>query len=206
MQSKKYKEDKMKRLTNWLQNLRPLKILSIFLALTFLCLAQACNRPNIAGQPAQPPNARRYDPTKDYPISKYQGGMNNFSDVDPRAREAEKAARYRADQLIENAQRNIERKGIDSTDQYIRNYREGTPFGERVKNLGEDVGSSAEELREGVTKGTQRGMENLQENVERGVKDLTKNVQRGTEDIGRNIQRRAEDTGEAINRTLQEAD
>ncbi|MFM2064291.1 MAG: hypothetical protein RLZZ507_3962 [Cyanobacteriota bacterium] len=200
----------MKKVINWLQNLRPLKILTVFLAASLLFLAQACNRPTIAGQPpqpaGQPPNVKRYDPTKDYPISPYQGGMNNFSDVDPRAREAEKAARIRADELIENAQRNIERKGIDSTDQYVRNYREGTPFGERVKNLGEDVGSSAEELREGVTKGTKRGVENLQENVENAAKDLTRSVQRGTEDVGKNVQRRAEDTGEAINRTFREAD
>lgn len=200
----------MKKLTALLQNLRPVKILSIFLAATFLFFIQACNRPTIAGQPpqpaSQPPNAKRYDPTKDYPLSPYQGGINNFSDVDPRAKAAEKSARAKADELIENSQRNIERKGIDSNEQYMRNYRQGTPFGERVKNLGEDVGSSAEELREGVTKGTQRGVENLQENVEGAVKDLSKNVQRGTEDIGKNIQRRAEDTGEAVNRTFRDTD
>jgi hypothetical protein len=200
----------MKRVINWLQNLQLMKILTVFLAATFLCLVQACNRPSIAGQPpqpaGQPPNVKRYDPTKDYPISPYQGGMNNFSDVDPRAREAEKAARYRADQLIENAQRNIERKGIDSTDQYMRNYRQGTPLGERVKNLGEDVGSSAQELTEGVSKGTKRGVENLQENIGGAAKDLTKNVQRGTEDVGRNMQRRAEDVGEAVNRTMDKVD
>ncbi|MGM3308727.1 hypothetical protein ACSQ6I_22585 [Anabaena sp. WFMT] len=200
----------MNRVINWLQNLRPFKVLTIFLAGALLLLTQACNRPTIAGQPpqpaGQPPNVQRYDPTKDYPISRYQGGMNNFSDVDPRARDAEKAARIRADELIENAQRNIENKGIDSKEQYVRNYRQGTPLGERVKNLGEDVGGSAEELREGVTKGTKRGFENVQENVGNAAKDLTKNVQRGTEDVGKNIQRRAEDTGEAINRTVREAD
>jgi hypothetical protein len=200
----------VKKLITWVQNLRPLKIITVFLAATFLFLVQACNRPTIAGQPpqpaGQPPNVQRYDPTKDYPISPYQGGMNNFSDVDPRSREAQKSARDRADALIENAQRNIERKGIDTTDQYVRNYREGTPFGERVKNLGEDVGSSAKEVREGVTKGTKRGVENLQENVGNAAKGLTKNVQRGTEDVGKNIQRRTEDAGEAVNRTLREPD
>lgn len=200
----------MRRVINWLQNLQPMKVITVFLAAIFLCLVQACNRPTIAGQPpqpaGQPPNVKRYDPTKDYPISKYQGGMNNFSDVDPRAREAEKAARYRADQLIENAQRNIERKGVDSTDQYMRNYRQGTPLGERVKNLGEDVGSSAQELTEGVTKGTKRGVENIQENFGSAAKDLTKNVQRGSEDVGKNLQRQAEDVGEAVNRTMDKVD
>lgn len=200
----------MKRVITSLQNLRPLKILTVFLAASFLFLVQACNRPTIAGQPpqpaGQPPNVQRYDPTKDYPLSPYEGGMNNFSDVDPRAKKSEKAAKERADELIENAQRNVESKGIDSTEQYVRNYRSGTPFGERVKNLGEDVGSSAEELREGVTKGTQRGVENLQENVGNAAKGLTKNVQRSTEDIGKNLQRTAEDANQAVRRTVREAD
>jgi predicted transcriptional regulator len=200
----------MKKLITWVHNLHPLKIITVFLAVTFLFLVQACNRPTIAGQPpqaaGQPPNVQRYDPTKDYPISQYKGGMNNFSDVDPRSREAQKLARDRADALIENAQRNIEHKGIDTTDQYVRNYREGRPFSERVKNLGKDVGSSATEVREGVTKGTRRGVENLQENVENAAKGLTKNVQRGTEDVGKNIQRRTEDLGEAVKRNLKGAD
>jgi flagellar biosynthesis/type III secretory pathway protein FliH len=200
----------MKRVITSLQNLRPLRILTVFLAASFLFLVQACNRPTIAGQPpqpaGQPPNVQRYDPTKDYPLSPYEGGINNFSDVDPRANKSEKAAKERADELIENAQRNVESKGIDSTEQYVRNYRSGTPFGERVKNLGEDVGSSAEELREGVTKGTQRGVENLQENVGNAAKGLTKNVQRGTEDIGKNLQRTAEDAGQAVRRNVRDAD
>ncbi|WP_016953161.1 hypothetical protein [Anabaena sp. PCC 7108] len=200
----------MKTVINWFQNLRPLKTLTVFLAGIFLFLAQACNRPGIAAQPpqptGQPPNVQKYNPTTDYTIPPYEGGIKNFSDVDSRAKKAEKAAQDRADELIEKAKRNVESKGIDSTEQYVDNYRTGTPFGERVKNLGEDVGSSAKELRKDVTKGTQRGVENLQENVGNAAKDLTKNVQRGTEDIGKNLQRTAEDAGQAVRRTVREAD
>lgn len=201
----------MNKVIAWLKNLRPLKVLTVFLAGTFLVLAQACNRPGVAAQPpqpsSQPPNAVRYDPTKSYDLSTpYEGGMNNFSDVDPRAKAAEKAAKARAEDLIENARRNVEQKGIDSTEQYGRNYREGTPFGERVKNLGEDVGGSAEEVREGVTQGTQRGIENLQENTQNAAKNLTKSLQRGADDTKTNAQRAAEDAAEAVKRTFREAD
>ncbi|BAZ33301.1 hypothetical protein NIES4074_58110 [Cylindrospermum sp. NIES-4074] len=200
----------MKRVITWVKSLRPVKIFTVFLAGIFLVLAQACNRPGIAAQPpqpaAQPPNAERYDPTKSYDLSTPEGGMNNFSDVDPRAKADEKAAKARAEALAENARRNVEEKGIDSTEQYVRNYREGTPFGQRVKNLGEDVGSSSEEVREGVTKGTQRGVENLQENTGNAAKDLTKNIQRATEDAKKNLQRTAEDAGDAVKRTFREAD
>jgi hypothetical protein len=200
----------MKTVIAWLQNLRPLKVLTVFLAVSFLFLVQACNRPGIAAQPnqppGQPPNAQRYDPAVDYPIPSYPVGTDKFSDIDSRAKRAEEEARYRAEDLINKAKRNVETKGIDSREQFVRNYQEGTPLDERVKRLGEDIGSSAEELREGVTKGTQRGMENLQENVTNATKDLTKSVQRGAEDMGKNIQRTGEDTTNVFNRSMRNAD
>ncbi|MBE9004079.1 hypothetical protein IQ259_03310 [Fortiea sp. LEGE XX443] len=200
----------MKRVIDWVKNIRLLKVLSVFLAGMFLILTQACNRPTVAGQPpqpsAQPPNTERYDPTKAYNLNTPEGGMNNFSDVDPRAKTFEKSARSRAEDLSRNAQRNVEEKGIDSPEQYARNYRQGTPLGERVKNLGEDIGSSAQETVEGVVKGTQRGLENIKENTGNTTQGLTKNVQRAGEDTAKSIQRRAEDTGDSVNRTLRNID
>jgi hypothetical protein len=200
----------MKKAMTWLKNIRPLKVLTVFLAGIFLFLTQACGAPGVATQPPQPENqspySKRYDPTKDYPLSSPAGGMNNFSDVDPRGKLDEKAANDRADALAKNAQRNVEQKGIDSREQYGRNYQQGTPLGERVKNLGEDVGSSADELREGVVKGTQRGFENLKGNTQNAAKDLTKNVQRGAEDAGKNVQRTAEDAGDTVKRTVRDMD
>lgn len=197
----------MERFISWLKSVRPLKVVTVFLAGVFLIFTQACNRPGVAAQPpqpsSQPPNVERYDPTKSYELNTpYEGGMNNFSDVDPRSKVAEKAAKAKAEALSENAQKNVEEKGIDSTEQYVKNYREGTPFGERVKRLGESISSSAEEVREGVSKGTQRGIENIKDNTKDAGKDLTKNVQRASEDAGKSIQRSAEDAASAVNRTI----
>ncbi|MHC5595495.1 MAG: hypothetical protein ACYTXC_05950, partial [Nostoc sp.] len=187
----------------------PLKVLTVFLAGIFLFLTQACGDPGIATQPpkadAQSPYSKRVDSTKDYPLSSPAGGINNFSDVDPRAKD-EKAANDRAEALVKNAQKNIEQKGIDSREQYGRNFQQGTPLGERVKNLGEDIGSSAEEVRKGVVKGTQRGIENIKGNTQNATEDVTKNVQRGAEDAGKNVQRTAEDAGNAVKRKVKDVD
>ncbi|MBW4615923.1 MAG: hypothetical protein KME21_22105 [Desmonostoc vinosum HA7617-LM4] len=195
----------MQRVIAWLKNIRPVKVLTVFLAGIFLFLTQACNRPNIAAQPPQPgaqvPNAERYDPTKSYPLSSPERGMNNFSDVDPRSRTAEKAAQDKAEALVRNAQKNINQKGVNNPADYVENFRQGTPLGERVKRLGENVGGSADEVREGVVRGTQRGIENIKENTQ----DLTKNVQRGTEDVKRNAQRTVDDAGAKVNRTIRDA-
>ncbi|MEH2263393.1 hypothetical protein [Nostoc sp.] len=199
----------MKKAMNWLKNIRPLKVLTVLLVGIFLFTAQACGAPGVASQPpqmgSQAPNTERYDPTKDYPLSSPAGGINNFSDVDPRARD-EKAANDKAEALVKNAQKNIEQKGIDSREQYGRNFQQGTPLGERVKKLGEDIGSSADEVREGLVKGTQRGFENLKGNTQNAAEDLTKNVQRGAEDAGKNVQRTAEDAGNAVKRTVKDVD
>ena len=194
----------MKKAMNWLKSIRPLKVLTVFFAGIFLFLTQACAEPGVATQPpqAESPYLERYDPTKDYPLSSPAGGMNNFSDVDPRGRADEKAANDRADALAKNSQKNIDQKGIDSPEQYGRNYKQGTPLGERVKNLGEDIGSSANELGEGVVKGTQRGIENLKGNTQNAAEGVTKNVQRGAEDAGKNVQRTAEDAGNAVKKAV----
>ena len=200
----------MKKAMNWLKSIRPLKVLTVFLAGMFIFLTQACGDPGIATQPPQPEDqsaySKRYDPTKDYPLSSPAGGINNFSDVDPRAKLDDKAANDRGDALAKNAQKNIDQKGIDSPEQYGRNYKQGTPLGERVKNLGEDIGSSANELGEGVVKGTQRGIENLKGNTQNAAEDVTENVQRRAEDAGKNVQRTAEDAGKAVKRTVKDVD
>lgn len=204
----------MKKAMNWLKNIRPLKVLTVFLAGMFLFMTQACGSPGVATQPPQPgsqaPNVKRYDSTKDYPSSSPSGGMNNFSDVDPRAKD-EKAANDKAEALVKNAQKNIDQKGIDSREQYGRNFQQGTSLGERVKNLGEDIGSSADEVREGLVKGAQRGFENLKgntqdaaEETQNAAKDLTKNVQRGADDAGKNVQRTAKDAGKNVQRTAED--
>ncbi|MBW4686478.1 MAG: hypothetical protein KME40_15575 [Komarekiella atlantica HA4396-MV6] len=196
----------MKKVINWLKNVRPVKILTVFLAGIFIFLTQACGDPGIAKQPPQPdaqtPYTKRYDPTKDYPLSSPAGGINNFSDVDPRARGTEKAANDKSEALSKNAQKNVDEKGVKSPGEYIQNFQQGTPLGERAKNLGEDVGSSAGEVGEGVAKGTKRGIENIKENTQNAAKSLTKNVQRAGEDAGKNIQRTAEDASDAVNRTV----
>lgn len=176
----------MKRVIAWLKNIRPAKVLTAFVASMFLFLTQACNNPGIAAQPpqpgSQPPNAERYDPTKSYDLNSPKGGMNNFNDVDSRAEGDQREAELRSKALRDNSQRNVDEKGIDSPGQYKENYRQGTPFGQRVKNLGEDIGGSASEVGEGVAKGTKRGIENIKENTQNAAEGLTKNAQRSAED------------------------
>lgn len=188
----------MNRLISFVQNLRIVRIFTVFFASVFLFFATACS-------PSSSLQAKTLD-TKAYPeqyvpdnavTNPREGGMNQFSDVDPRAdlRGVEARANYLEKKVEQNLQ-----KRADSPEQYGRNYRSGTPLGERIENLGEDIGSSAKEVTEGVTKGTRRGVENVKENtqdaasdVKSSAKQAASNVKGNAQDAAYKAQRAADD-------------
>ncbi len=193
----------MNKVISKLKNIRPFKIITVFLAGLFLLVTQACGsveaktptggvaNPAVGRQSGEP-NSEVYVPKGANVTSPYGGGMNNFSDVDPRSKTGAKAE---SEALKENAERNIEQKSVDSLQQYGQNYQQGTPLGERVKRIGEDVKSSTEDLTKGAYQGTQRGIENIKNNT----KDATG-------DVSKNLQKSAEDAGDAVNRAVRSAD
>jgi hypothetical protein len=127
-------------------------------------------------------------------INRFQGEtMNEFSDVDPRAEKLDAAARQRGQKLKENSAQNLEKRA-DSVDKYARNYREGTPFGERVKNLGEDVGSSTQQL----TDRTGRAAEN----TKASGKNIVDSAQRAVENASEAVQRQASQAADSTKRAL----
>lgn len=230
----------MNKIITWFKQIRLGQILTAFLAGVLLFVSTACSgdrveaksptgnlrqdvpsglqdqnvnvrgqknpRPEVPGGAATSPDGRNVINTFE------RGGMNEFSDVDPRAGDLDAASRERAEQLKENAARNINEKGIDSFEQYGRNYRSGTPFGERVRNLGEDAKSSAQELTEGLTKGTQRGTENVKDNTldstkgaSRAAEDVKENTKAATRDLTKSAQRTAEDTSDFVKDKANEA-
>lgn len=149
----------MKRVIAWLKSIQLVKVLTVFMASILLVFGTACSNKVLAKtadeiRPEVPENAV---------TNTYKGGMNDYMDVDPRRDTS--AAEAKAKGLVDNAQKNLGKRA-DDPGQYAENYRSGTPLGERIKNIGEDVAESAEELGKGVTKGTQKGLENIKENAQ----------------------------------------
>ncbi len=151
----------MNKIMTWFKRIRLDRIVTVFLAGVLLLVSTACGGSKVLAKTAD--QARQEVPSKAV-TNTYKGGMNDYEDVDPRRDTSE--AKAKAKDLIQNAQRNINEKGIDSPEEYAENYRSGTPLGERVRRLGEDIGNSAENVAEGVSKGTQRGIENIKENAQ----------------------------------------
>jgi hypothetical protein len=140
----------MNKVINWLKNIRLDRVLTICLVGILVFVTTACS----GGASAKTADQVREEVPGSALTNEYKGGINSYSDVDPR--QSTTGAEAKAKALVDNAQRNIDEKGIDSTEQYVENYRTGTPLGERTRRLGEDVGEAAKNVTEDVSKGVQK--------------------------------------------------
>ena len=154
------------------------------------------------------------------PDSNYRGGMNQYSDVDPRSKEAEAAANVKAKGLKDNAEVNE----IDQTGDLSGNTRRTLDKkGENLEDLGKNLKESGkyaadktQEKAENFAEGTKRGIENIKENTSDAFGKLTNNAgdaaedaklgtQRAARDAKLGTKRAAEDAGNSVQRTLRDA-
>jgi ElaB/YqjD/DUF883 family membrane-anchored ribosome-binding protein len=209
----------MNKFMSGLKNIRPLRILTAFVAAIFLLITQACNSADattpvsstphqIEGPQSAEPNSQVYVPKGAKVISPYEGGMNNFSDTDPRSATAKTEVKVKAEALKENAEQNL----IDQTSNVGENTRRILDKkGDNVEDLGKNLQrqaeytkSNAEEAADDFAKGTKRGIENIQENTKNAAQGAGQNVQSAAEDAKLNAKRTADKAGEAVNRSATE--
>lgn len=191
----------MKKVISWLKNIRPVKLIATCLAVSILFFTQACNsggatatapkstdefepaRQTVGIQKARP-NAEVYAPKGEDTLSPVEGGMNNFSDVDPRTQGADVKAK--AEALKDNAERNVidETANIGETTRRILDKK-----GDNVEQIGKNLQRSAEftkdraqDTAEDLVQGTKKGLGNIQENTKDAAEGATSNAQGAVED------------------------
>lgn len=169
------------------------RALTVCLAGVLIFFSAACNSDGLQAKTLDNTSMGN-NPREEVPdravTNRPEGGMNMYRDVDPRRDTSRADAKAKA--LVDNAERNLTRS-VDSPEQYSHNYQSGTPLGERVRRLGEDIGSSAQELTEGVVKGTERGTENLKANTQNATKDVGNAASQAVDNVGQNTQYAAKD-------------
>jgi hypothetical protein len=109
-----------------------------------------------------------------------KGGMNEYDDDFKQDSTSTKA---KASDLVNRSKQNLQKRA-DSTEQYVKNYREGTPLNERVRNITEDVADPAKKLGENLSEGAEKGPRNIKENAAK----FRENAPRVVEQAGRNAQ------------------
>jgi ElaB/YqjD/DUF883 family membrane-anchored ribosome-binding protein len=156
----------------------------VVLAAGFVMLmSTACQPPTpvSSGEGSYHEKVGANQPTELYdPIEEREGGMNQYSDTDPRYKTGNLGNKIggRVDKAKENLNRSI-----DSTEDYARNYREGTPLGERVRNITDNVGKSVENLTDEVSGGTERGTRNLKVNADQAGQNANEAVSGATDNL-----------------------
>jgi hypothetical protein len=146
----------------------------------FLLSVTACSGVDAKGKVNAPTSADNMPTTGKItplykPIQPPEGGMNNYSDVDPRMNSSEANAK---------AQREIEKtkdlqKGDTNPLKQLRNQFDDKGAGDRAKEFSKDASQAAKENAKDFAKGTERGFENLKKNAKDfkgGVEDTIDNA------------------------------
>jgi hypothetical protein len=146
-----------------------------FLAIALVVTTTACNGSEVASKTnlENPPPGKITELYK--PITPEVGGMNNYSDVDPRVDTSKADAK--ADRLINQA-KGLERKDTNPLQQIKQEFdRKGIK--QRVGDTADSVRESAEETADGISKGTRKGIANVKENAKSFKDDVESAAKKG---------------------------
>lgn len=188
----------MNHVINWLKSIRLHQILTICLVGILVFVSTACS-----GAAATTSDKIREEVPGSAVTNKYKGGMNDYSDVDPR--QDTKGAEAKAKALVDNAQKNIDTKSVDSPGQYVENYRTGTPLGERVRRIGEDVGEATQNVTEDVSKGVQKNTQQTKATAQDTAQKAKSTAQDTAEKTSKAAQTKVNEGVKGTQRTLDDA-
>jgi hypothetical protein len=148
-----------------------------FFAVILLVTTTACSGENSTAKVNPLTNSNNPAPgkvTELYkPIAPAEGGMNNYSDVDPRMDTS--AAKAKAERLIDKTDK-LQRDGTNPFKQLGKQLNQkGLP--ERIEDTAKQVNRSAQETADDVAKGTKRGYSNLKENTNNFTEDVKTSIE-----------------------------
>ena len=184
----------MNKLFSTLKKIQIKQILTAFVLGMLLFVTQACSSVSAKS-----------------PDSSYEGGMNQYSDVDPRSKGAEAAAKMKAKALKDNAEANVNTRR--TLEQKAENLQD---LGQNIKESGKYAADKAQDNAENFAEGTKRGVKNIKENTSDAFDSITNaagdaaedaklSTQRAAEDVKLSTQRAAEDASNAVQRTVRDA-
>jgi hypothetical protein len=158
------------KLRNAIKSTTLRKLLTVFLVGVLVIVTTACSASppasNVTGsgeyQRGKGLDKKLYETRQ----SKKSGGMYPYEDMDT---DASASTKNQVRKLINNAERNASK--VNSPEEFVESFKNGTPLNERVKNLSSDVADSAQQLTEDVKSGTKRNFRQLKENAQNAIEN-----------------------------------
>ncbi|NJL41617.1 MAG: hypothetical protein HC899_36715 [Leptolyngbyaceae cyanobacterium SM1_4_3] len=184
----------MNKVFSALKRTQIVRAVVVFLAGVSMLLSTACsstpNAPKVSGEGSYTGNAPQMEIYKR--TQPNEGGMNEYSNVDPRANTSRAEAKAKG--LVDNAERNI-RRGFDdpreAPEQLGNVVREGS------RNLGEQAQQTTEEVQQGVREGSRNLRRNIGEARE-GAADVVQDVRGRTNKAVRDTQRALDNASDKL--------
>jgi len=198
----------MNRIISWLKNTRATRqILTAFFAGVLLFINTACSPAEAKDPKANVTTQEGRSFVPDAAIkNKYEGGMNEFSDEDPRTSKSTKTyEKVKTQALKENAERNV----IDETGDIGENTKRildkkgenAVDFGKNLQRSTDKAVDKAQDKTDDLVRGTKRGVENIKDNTKDAAKGVAKNAQDTLDDAKFNVKQSVNDTADNLKST-----
>lgn len=192
---------------NWIKSLklRLAPVAMVFVAGFLLLFSTACSpsSPSVSGtgsyQEGRAPQTELYRT-----IQPKENGPNTYSDTDPRRNTSATSAK--AKQLINNAERNVNK--VQNSRELVDEMKSARPLKEGPQKVSDRVSNTVEGFAEDFSAGTQRGIKNLKSNTSQakeGVQDTLDDARQNVGTTGKQAARTAERTADQLKSNVDNA-
>jgi ElaB/YqjD/DUF883 family membrane-anchored ribosome-binding protein len=211
----------MKKIISYLRAKRIPQLISMSFAVLFFLMTTACSQPSVSaseGKPGaakvavqNPPSkvASPYRQDKDNvpagqvtefydSIQPVEGGMNNYSDVDPRQDTSK--ADSKAKKLVQQASHPEARK-FDNPLDAVKKELADEPIPDRVQQFSKDIGNSAKKLAKDTSDESQKGIKNIKENSKSFAENTKSTAESNADRLTQNLKNTADDTSNIVKQT-----
>ncbi len=176
----------MRKLTDWFRAFRLERVLFVLLAGVFLLANVACSNGSPTSVSSKDSPGYEADSTSAYRVRQEpEGGMNVYSDVDPRRDTSKADAKARS--LIKRAEGRLQ--DDRNPKEVVQDTLKEKPLGERAKEFSNQVSNSTKNAAENASQATRQGFRNLQQNTENAADDTSNFVQGKVDDATRSTKR-----------------
>jgi gas vesicle protein len=184
----------MNKVFSSLKRVQIVRALVIFLAGVSMLLSTACsstpNTPKVSGEGSYTGGVPQMEIYKR--VQPNEGGMNEYSDIDPRANTSRAEAKAKG--LVDNAERNV-RRGFE--DPREAPDKLGNVIQKGSRNLSEQAQQTAEEVQQSAKEGTRNLRRNVREARE-GASEVVQDVQGRTNEAVRDTQRALDNASDKL--------
>lgn len=208
----------MKKIISFLQEKRIFRFVSATFSVLFLLVTTACSQPSMSASEGNsdgakvvvqnPPSkvASPYRQDKDNvpegqvtefydAIQPVEGGMNNYSDVDPRQNTSKADAK--AKKLVQQASHPEADKFKNPLDA-VKKELADEPIPERVQKLSKDISNSAKKLAKDTSDESQKGIKNIKENSKSFAENTKSTAESNADRLTQNLQSTADHTNDVV--------